>query len=609
MNELNTFHHSILNQFEFSITGYDNIDEQLNKFFDTICDSPVFIGRKHIDCISYAYAKLKNIEPFEIESLTNTQFYFNSFNERSFELYIISDYYFLKNELRRLLYRKNGTVYWKKRTKNDGIDNSNRNVSISIKTSEVASKLFTNPASYRIAITERNHTVIKYEQHLDVISFEIPFLSIFKGATKDSNIEDIKNQFFKTYGNDLIKNKGKEDFSVKKNRNKYSLEKSEGMIKIFKNINYDGIKDIFEILKAKILLFNKTNDSYFFGSNPEMDVIDAFIKLIITHAFLSAFFDCWIENIPSVIQVNEIEKTKKCLGNIVVGYSIKQEIDATERIYFRMLSDRISSNLAANTVFELSPELRFKRLRRIQIDFLNKFNREVLTSDPSIDHGANSLTQEHVDKKNEFFGKISNDTIEKYSLKSFKKFVDEQFLVDSTIDKGIFTCFHKNTNPACSIYKNSDNSYSFENKIKFEHNNEPTFNMVIIQNLIDEIKKECSDYNVTIITSDNAMEIKFSCCNEIDLSKFLKSISRNKDGNFNKSGSLGQFMCNNYEAFRILGNLIIGIEELGAFIPLIDFEKHLSPKYTNGKVERLEHQLTLINKINEVIYKVIFKSI
>lgn len=605
MNELNTFYNGILSRFEFSITGYDNIDVQLNKFIDVICESPVFIGRKHIDFISYAYAKLKNIVPFEIESLTNNEFYFNAFNERSFELYIISDYYSFKDDLRKLLYNKTGNLCWSKAKSKK----SDENPSISIKTSEVASEFFINPTSYRIAISERNHTVIKYEQHLDVISFEIPFSNMFKTG-KDDKIQDVKNRLFKTYLNDLTSKKEKK-FSVEKKNNKYIIkddnERQETKIK--SNINYNGIKEVFEILKAKTLLFNETSEHYFFGKEPKKEVVDAFVKLIITHAYLSFFFDGWVENIPSVIQVNEYENVKKCLGTIIVGYSFKQEIDAEERTYFRLLSDRVSSNLSAMTVFELSPELRFRHLRRIQIDILNRFNKEVLTANPAIDHAANTLTQQHIDKKNEFFSKISDDTIEKYSLKSFKDFVEKQFIVGAMIDKGMFTCFHKNTISACLIYKNSDANYTFDKQIKFGEITEPTFNMVVIQALIEEIKKECSDYNVKVISEDNALEIEFTCCSEIYLTNFLQSISNNHNGKSECKGSLGQFMCNNYEAFRILGNLIIGIEESSNFRSLIDFEKDLTPKYHNGKVERLEHQLTLTNKLNKVIYKLIFKSI
>lgn len=349
MDDLNAFYHGVLNKLEFSISGYPNLDrnnndqdyrikEKIKILFDRICESPVFVGKNHLGFVSYAYSVLDKIEPFRIRSIVNPSFYFNSFKELSFERFIVNDYELFKERI--------------KGYSHSGIEANGTN----LRTSEITSLLFVNPANYRIKTTVKEYVTVKYDKHIDTIVFEVPFSSIFK-CDENEESDKVKEKLFKSYEGYLSKEmlfNGR----LKKNENEYKSSGQEaGDLVIKSMINEHGIEKVIETLYKKVLLLDETNGNHFFGKDYKKENIDAFVKLIISHAFLSAMFDCWVENIPSVVQVVEESNIKKCLGTIVVGYSIEDEISSVERIYFKLLSERISYNLATQCVIDINHEI------------------------------------------------------------------------------------------------------------------------------------------------------------------------------------------------------------------------------------------------------------
>jgi hypothetical protein len=349
MDDLNAFYHGVLNKLEFSISGYPNLDrnnndqdyrikEKIKILFDRICESPVFVGKKHLGFVSYAYSVLDKIEPFKIRSIVNPSFYFNSFKELSFEKFIVNDYELFKESI--------------KEYSHSGIEANGTN----LRTSEITSLLFVNPANYRIKTTEKEYVTVKYDKHIDTIVFEVPFSSIFK-CDENENFDKVKEKLFRFYegylSEEMLFNS-----RLTKSKNEYKGSGQEaGDLVIKSMINESGIKTLIETLYKKVILLDETNGNHFFGKDYKKKNIDAFVKLIVSHAFLSAMFDCWVENIPSVVQVVEESNIKKCLGTIVVGYSIEDEISSVERIYFKLLSERISYNLATQCVIDINHEI------------------------------------------------------------------------------------------------------------------------------------------------------------------------------------------------------------------------------------------------------------
>ena len=156
MISTNRLYREILKNFNFSIVGYGSIDDVVDNFFESLVNSSVLYERKHLDFISYAYAILKNIEPFVLDTSIKSEFFFNTFKERSFDLFILHEFYAFKKH-----------ILTKCKTLADS-------QTTTLKSAELSSELFRFPTPFRVIVTEEEYTIVRYDQHRDVITFEIP---------------------------------------------------------------------------------------------------------------------------------------------------------------------------------------------------------------------------------------------------------------------------------------------------------------------------------------------------------------------------------------------------------------------------------------------------
>lgn len=633
MNELHTFYKDVLGKLPFSITSYIDAEKEVEAFFNNVCESPIFIGRTHIDFISYALAKLEDPIDFKVANLTKKSIFFNSLNERSLELFLMHDYYNFKYFLADLSSpnAESAEVSKTAETSGNGSDSNastlastpqepyDANGSSKSKpdadrffTAEIIAKLFIDGTGFRVKCSTRSHTSVKYDQHLDIITIQIPFNLIFETKSEEK-YRDIQSKLFGLYearlkelGNQLHDIAAHSQLSIRKTGNKFEFKdkkKEEISSELFAKtlLNKDQIGSLQQILFHKLYLLNTTNDNGFFGRIENQDTeeegntktkrayLREFVNLIISQGFSSFLFNTWIENIPAIVNVDHLTGAKQSLGSLVVGYREK-DLSYEERTFLKLISDRVSHLFAAEALYELSVELRYKKKRRLQVDWLNDFRKNVLHSD--IHHGGRPVNADDVELLNTFLGKYSGEQIRYAGLELAVQFIVETFTPGNTIDYRFFVQLgapaKKELWEKHNVYryaKDGDDS-QFEGAallgIEIETGSRiltsPTINVAFAHELIKMLitnakagetyveKAETSTSNSTLL-----MHLTFR--KPIEIAKFFASLT----GIDRKPGDLGEFLVKNYDAIKVIGNLDICAEENGGERVLVDFVKDLAP--------------------------------
>ncbi len=603
MNELYTFYKDVLGKLDFSITSYNFVEQKIDNFFNELCESPVFIGRNHIDFISFAFAKLTDPIDFKVKNLTEQRIFFNSFNERSLELLLMNDYYNFKHHLSEL----------------DGITEENR-----FYTAEIVAKLFVNGTGFKVLCNDKNHTSVKYDQHIDTISIQIPFHYIFKNH-ESKQFGEIKNKTF-SYFEDKIAELKMENLSIHKYRNIYKHTESTVRKLISRDLLDDHkIKELLLILYNKVLLLNTTNENYYFGKiqrgTTKDNVLKDFIKLVVSQGFSSFLFGCWIENIPSIVNVDSVSGYRQSLGTIVVGYNEAMDLSYDERTYFKFISDRISHILATEALFELSPELKYKRLRKIQVSYLKKFKDQVILQH-GINHGNNKIGDDSLSLLNDFFSEVTRQELNNCGLNHFEEFVKDVFKKGEKTDCGLFVEFHAQINDTKSknlIYDLAENGNALKIELKDSQgatNVGPIVNVVFPHFLIKILQENRSNgtpyvKSVKTVTNENRLNI-FICFNEcISIKDFTDSLTGNRSRG---EGDLGQFLRDYYDTIRIIGNLVICEEivesEGQKLLPILNFENDVVAEYSSSKISKLNLNKEVEDKnVIKLVYQIHYKSI
>lgn len=668
MNELYTFYKDVLGKLPFSITSFFDAEKKVEDFFDSLCESPIFIGRTHIDFISYALAKLEDPIDFEVSNLTNKSIFFNSLNERSIEMFLMHDYYnfkhFLAEPSKQIAseYTEANSESREHEKKKESESTKEANEKISKKeggrkffTAEIIAKLFVNGTGFRVKCSDRNHTSVKYEQHIDVITIQIPFHFIFNRKSEEE-YKDIQDKLFDLYESKLNDSSSElhnildaQFLSIKKEGNKFIFKEQENVSTELLSkslLNKESIEKLKKVLYQKLFLLNITNINDFFGDMGESgalldddttfscdeekkktkgDYLAEFVNLIISQGFSSFLFNTWIENIPSIVNVDAVTGAKQSLGALVVGYR-EQGLSYDERTYLKLVADRVSHIFAAEALFEISDELKYRRLRKIQVDLLKTFHRDVLNHN-SIDHGKNKISDDSLARRLKFFKDHSEEKLANCGLGGFKPYVESVFLLNETIDYGFFTEFHppdnSEPNPLNTkhlLYKHAPelNDLTIKIKVGSAEVAKPKVNVVFPHDLIialtaNQNKVSGNRYVKTVETRtvESKLIVQLTFETEICLGCFYKSLT----GIGRDEGDLGQFLRDNYDAIRTIGNLEICEIVDSKLIPLLDFEKHLKPVYKLSKIEKLvARDVEIFNKLenkklDSLVYSLHYRSI
>lgn len=609
MIDLHNYYNEVLTKFNFSISGYNNVEENINEFFNDFVSSSSLSNENHIDFISYAYSKLVDLKDWKLESTHTKGFFFNTFNERSLELLMVHEYYAFKNYISNINSKNFSELGKKLKLSNNEIKTAK-----DVSTSELAAKVFRKPIPYRVILSEDELIEVRFDKHLGVLTIKIPFIKIFN---KKNDLSKIKNVLFNEFEKELVSQvidgnvKDLKKILVERKDNIYTKIREKGYCfsTNLKLLNRSSIIKTIDILTSKLITFNSdTNNKLFFSKSKDIEkyFLKAFSKLLISHAFLSFLFDCWVENIPSVIDVDETNNDQRCLGTFIIGYNKSDELTNTERSLFRITSDRISANLASNAIESIYPEIKFNRARNKQVAFLDSFNKEVLLSgeENRLDHSNREINGNDLRNMNDFFLNNIYD-LEDIGLSGFEKYVRKTFLLNNLIGKGIYTCFHRSDKK--NVYGKLMKIYRIDKgtmKFNLDGIVEPTFNIGLINRILKSICEHSETKGIHIESKDeNKFLLKIGFQKEVSLKNFSDSLQCISDYAKEKKGALGMVFINNWYDIMVMGNLEIGeVDSNGKFNDYINFSRDFNLKINDEGIK----SLVLKNndfKISEKKYK------
>ena len=378
----------------------------------------------------------------------------------------------------------------------------------------------------------------------------------------------------------------------------------------------ETVKRTIDVLSKKLIsLNNASKDKFFFNYNKlKKDLlISSFSKLLISHAYLSYLFNCWVENIPGIVDVNENNGDQRCLGTFIVGYNMNQEISDSERTVFKITSDRISANLASSAIENAYPVIQQSRARYRQINFLKTFKADLEKYYNQVKHKAESNKDEKWTALHDFGLADTKDWILKYftekenflkdcGLSLITKYFNEISSGDSC-DIALLTELNEIPNTDIAGKNNIYLYIDKNDKKEIQHNGRSSINIVFPHYLIEELTVNRTKENgVTITTENENLYIECRMLNKTDhFKRLLDSIGKKDSGK-----GLGSFLVRHFNEILILGNIEIGFNEKSEFVSKIDMRKDLYLK--NGYLQYRGNKLQFDNALDIIVWKINFYS-
>ncbi len=599
--------YKLLRKLPFSIRGYTNIKREVDNFFHVLCEeelSRVYPHHDKLFFISYSYAYLSNPKDWETEPFSD-DFFFHPMKD-SHSLLLLNLYHYL------------GQALFQGSSESTEESKENKTAAkVSIKLSE----LLVRDISLRIGCTDETEWRITYHSDSSALSIEIPVLKLIKNgasspgthttdvgtdaSTERKKFRDELKKLFQAAIKKLDKRNTYDDLDIVKRENmsvygrrSYNTEtknsdspKESPIRDLLDQFRRSFIRDEEELKKLKdelllyLLHFHRINPGIFRDSDDDNENnietnLKSSLEILFPVMFISIAYDCWVEYFPSVCGVIERGNNRRQyrnLGALIIAYPYQEELSIEERAFFRLISDRISSVIAAQTILKMGSILEMWHKNKKQWQLLKEFHKECLTdtgddgSKGRLDHGGRKLTNDHVEKMKKFLEDNQESLIE-CGLKTFPEYCKEFYKENERIDKGLFMCIHppgeKHIQKKNNIYK-----YGGEDivKIKLSNNKEPPINVVLIHYLIEAFiknnKGEKSENNEMIKTFtckegenrkaqyEDSLFIKLTFEKEIKLSSFIKSLAGEREST--GMGDLGHFFVTNYNDLMISCNIII----------------------------------------------------
>ncbi len=526
---------NLLKHFPFSITGYEDEEQEYATFFKKICESDEVISNDSIKFLISGFAKLQsknsNFEDWQVEVLK--RFLFHD-QEKGFPEFILSVYLHALSTLSK-----------DKRAVNIISDNVRSSVIIKI---ELSSEIESINFNYR-----------KRDETLEIL---IPAKFYKRFNSKHISIDTILKKENHKHTPLLVK-------ESKEFKSEYRIDDSELNSLVTKEL-YDKLCDEFmecpptEFLKS--IQNHKPNDKFI--EKLKEDVFkysDLKIEEIITLAYVTSIF-CYFydSSVTYFVSTARVKKNQRfTLGGIGVGLLGETSFSRDDLAFFSILANHIAANLSAQYVHDTNEELQIELKRSKQVELLQDFHLKCLrlnnSQDPTkiIDHGG-TIANEHMEALRLFLEINNSKKISEYGLALFAARIGELFKVGASIDADLFvSCYHEiNSNEIknkCSFISNSSTTLN----VRFTDNTRPYINISLAHFLIEEIKQR-GDVRVTTCTKNN-MAIIHADYPEFDMegnhTKFLNNFCNSLQKV--KSGKLSKFIKDHYDDFIIAGNLLI----------------------------------------------------
>ena len=312
--------YEIISQLPFSIKGYQNdsaIDYHLNRLLDKMHEQKQNFANLNVRFFSFANARLADVLKWHLADYDKS-FYFVPFIYSSNEDLYLNEYYSLKKVI-------------KEYTTPCTSDKSWNEIVMSGKAAQISSVLFKTPIVYRV-LCDNNVTDFSITYESGCISILIP--SNCFSFYDQNKLPDEDSDYLP-----LIKKDN--EYIPNENARKYRPLCEDGFTRYdYKRINnkiVEGLKNI----NIEHTIFKLYDEAYLH------DAITGFANLLITHAYLSLILECWVESIPSVVNIDK--KETNSLGIVIWGYNNECNISEC-RSLIQIIADKICTSFSAHFV-------------------------------------------------------------------------------------------------------------------------------------------------------------------------------------------------------------------------------------------------------------------
>ncbi len=571
-----TLQRELLSKFHFSIVGYPDLESRINDLLtDFFTHNDIWDSNK-IDFISYSLVKLDYEKISDYDDYTRWPT--RSLKDSNDSVYFISKNPILDEHLLSIYYTLRFVLF--PETKNDD------------KVAKKLSALLNDDLNYRICIGDKEKAKLSYDQGEKLLSIHFP-ISIFNPTyiqSKDNCLNSalIDETIFKSLQNikkNIIRdstNKG----VYKKDRSDKSIPFKELIEKLFDKENVNTVK---ESLLLQFLLIDELEQKLFQHDKYLFKKLEDFIELSFPVAFISAYFRCKTEYFPSIAGVFKDGEEKRNLGALIVGYS---QIFSEDRGLLKILSEFISTRLAAQFLHEKEERNKYLNFRIQQIAILERFHKKCLKleredenekeSDDDISHGG-TVKDKHIQALNSFIAE-NKSNFSHYGLNFFKERILSHFKRDSYVDVDLFvSCYHE-IRPELKKCCNFNNNTTTTLSLSIGKQDRPYLNISLVHYFIKEllqrnISKKNKDLEVSIITltKENKAIIHATYSNSFSFISLINGLQSSRPG------KLATFIQQHFNDFRIAGNLLIYdkddfVNNKGNIQSIINLEKDFKAK-------------------------------
>jgi hypothetical protein len=417
MNDLQQLYDDVFKSLPFSITGHFDFESKKNEFYENLSNSNFIRYNSNLTLLFSAVLKLssKKNGSDSLDELNNhdhllqdlitwrvssyDDFYFKALTDGDKDK-ALSFYFWLLDGYRPTI---------------------------------ILSELIIKDIDFRIKMTREYEPVLLFNKRENVLEVSIPMRLFINELTKLENpslIKQIFNHKFENYS--CQKNVEKKE---KKQRLYILLDKTKRKFDHYQQLKNEIIdenaeKEIVSSLQEKlnylhgyaseIVCDNKNFDD---GGNENL-IYNSFSKCCIALAFVCCYYSSIIEYMLSVaaLQFSNEKFIERNLGGLIIGYHKDYKLTSNERAIFNLISDRLTSVIAGNYLYQDIKDLSLGKKRREMKDAFNKFKIEDDIK-PDVMHGGNDCSTEFINRKKDLV--ITND-------KWFAKNIFLEFMAKST---------------------------------------------------------------------------------------------------------------------------------------------------------------------------------
>lgn len=321
-----------LRDMQFSITGHKDIEELTNTFFDKLSDSTFFRhGNIPFTFLIGGVLKVRDISSWELRPFTT--FYCNIFQDCEKEE-VLSFYFFLM----------------------DGKGES---------TSNILARLFGTDIDFKVSVTKNAEADVSFEKADAIFEVKIPrkvfnqkFAPVTEASLFKKRFRENYFHIFDSIDGHLITEK----VPVQNRQNVIHVNES-----VFENTEitdryrqlYESIFDLAEINNVREELITELNYQYqkntnlFIKNDDTQHWLDELVTRSIALSFLCVYFQCRIEYMMSVGNVEQSKQGNKLyrnIGGLIVGYSNAYDLKPVDRVILNLVSDRLTAVVSADYV-------------------------------------------------------------------------------------------------------------------------------------------------------------------------------------------------------------------------------------------------------------------